>query len=46
MIVKRGGQWQLRSKDGQRLLGKHKSKADALMQERTIQAVQSQIKRK
>lgn len=37
MIVKRGNAWQLRSKDGARLLGKHKSKADALQQERAIQ---------
>lgn len=45
MIVKRGKGWQLRSQDGTRLLGRHKSKADALMQERTIQAVKHMVKR-
>lgn len=37
MIRKRGTRWELRSKSTGALLGKHRSKADAVAQERAIQ---------
>jgi hypothetical protein len=36
MIVKSGKKWLLKSKDGNKILGRHDSKDDAMMQEKAI----------
>lgn len=37
MIRKEGAEWVLYTSDGKRVLGRHKTKKDALAQERAIQ---------
>jgi len=41
MIIKKGRQWILKSKDGKKVLGRHTSKKDAMAQERAIQISQA-----
>lgn len=36
MIVKQGSEWILKSKNGKKVLGRHRSRQDALNQERAI----------
>lgn len=38
VIVKKGNKWQLRSKDGKKLLGVHDTRKSAEKQERAVQA--------
>lgn len=38
MIVKRGSEWWLYTSDGRKVLGKHKTRAEAVAQEQAIKA--------
>jgi|TARA_R100001443_G_scaffold20497_5_gene32513 hypothetical protein len=47
MVVKKKGKgYQLRTKNGKRLLGKHKTKAGAMKQERAIHAAKAARRRR
>lgn len=44
MIIKQGTAWILKSKDGKKVLGRHRSKDSALAQERAIKISQARHK--